>query len=131
MEYAIAFAVVGVFIVIVFILGFKQRASDEAIAAELPEEVKQTLMNAPLIPVEGLPNGAVVTGYVYKINSQNEKNAKLTVVYYNRYYPNLRDKFLTVGLKVAVTDMQANNIGEGSYILMLFNEDKTPKPVFD
>ena len=81
MEYVISLAIVGVFIAVVFVLGFKQRANDEAIAAELPEEVKQTLINAPLYPVEGLPNGAVVTGYVYKVNSQNEKNAKLTVVY--------------------------------------------------
>lgn len=130
MEYLIAFLVVGIFIAVVFVLGFKQRANDEAIAAELPDEVKQTLINAPMSPVEGLPNGAVVTGYVYKINSQTEKNAKLTVVYFNRYYPSLRNKILTCRLKVSAEDMQANNIGEGSYILMLFNEDKTPKPVF-
>ena len=130
MEYLIVTLILIVFIAVVFILGFKQRASDEAIVNELSEDVKRNLEEAQMYGVDGIPNGAIVTGYVYRIRKQNERNAWLTVMYYNRYFPSLRDQIISVDLKVPLADMQANGVGEGSYIKMLFNEDKTPKPVF-
>lgn len=130
MEYIIPFLIVCVFAVVVFILAKKEHEADKAIVQIMPEEVKQELENAPMRSVEGIPNGAAVTGYVFKIKKQNQTHAWLTVMYYNRYFPNFRGEILSVTLKVLLADMQANNIGEGSYMLMLFNEDKTPKPIF-
>lgn len=130
MEYLVAFLVVGVFAVVVFIIAKKEHDADIAMVQTMSEEVKQALEDAPMRPVEGLPNGAAVTGYVYKVKKQNATHAWLTVMYYNRYFPNFRDEILSLSLKVSLADMQANNIGEGSYMLVLFNEDKTPKPIF-
>lgn len=130
MEYLVAPLVVGVFAALVYYFAKKEREADEAIVETMSEDVKQALMDAPMRPVEGIPNGAAVTGYVYKIKKQNEKNAWLTVMYYNQYFPNFRDQILSVTIKASLEDMQTHNIGEGSYMLMLFNEDKTPKPIF-
>lgn len=131
LEGVIIGAIVGGFIGLISYLSSKQNQNDEQIASELSEEIKQILINAPMRPVEGIPNGAAVVGYVYKIKKQNASNAWLKVMYFNRYFPTLRNKIISLDLKVPLADMQAHSIGEGSYISMLFNEDKTPQPIFE
>lgn len=129
LSYVITFAIVGAFIGVVFVLGMKQRAADEEIAAQLPEDVKKYLMETPMKPVDGIPNGAAVAGYVHAIKKK-EKNSSLTVVYYNQYYPSLRDKIITADVKASNEELQKHNISEKSYVTMLFNEDKSPKLIF-
>jgi len=130
MEYVIVGAIVGGFIGAIVYLSNKQNQNDEQIVSELSEEIKQTLINAQMRPVEGIPNGAAITGYVYKIKKQNATNAWLKVMYCNRYYPTLRNKIISLDLKVPLSEMQAHGIGEGSYVNVLLNEDKTPQPIF-
>ena len=131
LTYVIVGAIVGAFIGVVYYLGMKQNAADAEIAEKLPEDVKKYLMETPMQPVDGIPNGAAVAGYVHEIKKKNEKNSALTVVYYNQYFPSLRDKIITADVKVSNEDLQKHNISEKSYVTMLFNEDKSPKLIFE
>ena len=130
MEYVIVGAIVGAFIGVVFYLAKKQNANDEQMAASLGEDIKSYLMNTPMRPVEGLPNGAAVAGYVYNVNKQNQQYVWLTVLYYNQYFPNLRDKIISCDVKVSIADAQAHGVAPNSAVTVLFNEDKRPQLIF-
>lgn len=130
MEYVIVGAIVGAFIGVVFYLAKKQNANDEQMAASLGEDIKSYLMNTPMRPVEGLPNGAAVAGYVYNVNKQNQKYVWFTVLYYNQYFPNLRDKIISCDVKVSIADAQAHGVAPNSAVTVLFNEDKRPQLIF-
>ena len=99
-------------------------------AASLGEDIKSYLMNTPMRPVEGLPNGAAVAGYVYNVNKQNQQYVWLTVLYYNQYFPNLRDKIISCDVKVSIADAQAHGVAPNSAVTVLFNEDKRPQLIF-
>ncbi len=130
MEYVIVGAIVGAFIGVVFYLAKKQNANDEQMAASLGEDIKSYLMNTPMRPVEGLPNGAAVAGYVYNVNKQNQQYVWLTVLYYNQYFPNMRDKIISCDVKVSIADAQAHGVAPNSAVTVLFNEDKRPQLIF-
>ncbi len=130
MEYVIVGAIVGAFIGVVFYLAKKQNANDEQMAASLGEDIKSYLMNTPMRPVEGLPNGAAVAGYVYNVNKQNQQFVWFTVLYYNQYFPNLRDKIISCDVKVSIADAQAHGVAPNSAVTVLFNEDKRPQLIF-
>lgn len=130
MEYVIVGAIVGAFIGVVFYLAKKQNANDEQMAASLGEDIKSYLMNTPMRPVEGLPNGAAVAGYVYNVNKQNQQYVWFTVLYYNQYFPNLRDKIISCDVKVSIVDAQAHGVAPNSAVTVLFNEDKRPQLIF-
>jgi|GEM_PF-2095033 hypothetical protein len=130
MEYVIVGAIVGAFIGVVFYLAKKQNANDEQMAASLGEDIKSYLMNTPMRPVEGLPNGAAVAGYVYNVNKQNQQYVWFTVLYYNQYFPNLRDKIISCDVKVSIADAQAHGVAPNSAVTVLFNEDKRPQLIF-
>ena len=122
MEYA--------FIGVVFYLAKKQNENDEQMAASLGEDIKSYLMNTPMRPVEGLPNGAAVAGYVYNVNKQNQQYVWFTVLYYNQYFPNMRDKIISCDVKVSIADAQAHGVAPNSAVTVLFNEDKRPQLIF-
>jgi len=130
MEYVIVGAIVGAFIGVVFYLAKKQNANDEQMAASLGEDIKSYLMNTPMRPVEGLPNGAAVAGYVYNVNKQNQQYVWFTVLYYNQYFPNLRDKIISCDVKVSIADAQAHGVAPNRAVTVLFNEDKRPQLIF-
>ena len=130
MEYVIVGAIVGAFIGVVFYLAKKQNANDEQMAASLGDDIKSYLMNTPMRPVEGLPNGAAVAGYVYNVNKQNQQYVWFTVLYYNQYFPNLRDKIISCDVKVSIADAQAHGVAPNSAVTVLFNEDKRPQLIF-
>ena len=130
MEYVIVGAIVGAFIGVVFYLAKKQNANDEQMAASLGDDIKSYLMNTPMRPVEGLPNGAAVAGYVYNVNKQNQQYVWLTVLYYNQYFPNMRDKIISCDVKVSIADAQAHGVAPNSAVTVLFNEDKRPQLIF-
>ncbi|MBP3794344.1 MAG: hypothetical protein IIZ62_05895 [Ruminococcus sp.] len=130
MEYVIVGAIVGAFIGVVFYLAKKQNANDEQMAASLGEDIKSYLMNTPMRPVEGLPNGAAVAGYVYNVNKQNQQYVWFTVLYYNQYFPNMRDKIISCDVKVSIADAQAHGVAPNSAVTVLFNEDKRPQLIF-
>ncbi|WP_028505597.1 hypothetical protein [Ruminococcus sp. FC2018] len=130
MEYVIVGAIVGAFIGVVFVLAKKQNANDEAIAAALPEEVKNYLMQTPMQPVDGVPDGAAVVGYIYNVRKQNASNVWFTIMYYNQYFPNLRDKIISADIKTSIAEAQAHNLGPNMYVWILFNQDKTPQLIY-
>ncbi|MBR7008568.1 MAG: hypothetical protein IKH90_08075 [Ruminococcus sp.] len=130
MEYIIVGAIVGAFIGVVFYLAKKQNANDEQMAASLGDDIKSYLMNTPMRPVDGIPNGAAVAGYVYNVNKQNQQYVWFTVLYYNQYFPSLRDKIISCDVKVSIADAQAHGVAPNSAVTLLFNEDKRPQLIF-
>lgn len=130
MEYVIVGAIVGAFIGVVFYLAKKQNANDEQMAASLGDDIKNYLMNTPMRPVDGIPNGAAVAGYVYNVKKQNQQYVWFTVMYYNQYFPSLRDKIISCDVKVPIADAQAHGVAPNSAVTLLFNEDKTPQLIF-
>ena len=130
MEYVIVGAIVGAFIGVVFYLTQKQNANDEQMAASLGDDIKSYLMNTPMRPVDGIPNGAAVAGYVYNVKKQNQQYVWFTVMYYNQYFPSLRDKIISCDVKVSIADAQAPGVAPNSAVTLLFNEDKTPQLIF-
>lgn len=130
MEYVIVGAIVGAFIGVVFYLAKKQNANDEQMAASLGDDIKNYLMNTPMRPVDGIPNGAAVAGYVYNVRKQNQQYVWFTVMYYNQYFPSLRDKIISCDVKVSIADAQAHGVAPNSAVTLLFNEDKTPQLIF-
>ena len=130
MEYVIVGAIVGAFIGVVFYLAKKQNANDEQMAASLGDDIKNYLMNTPMRPVDGIPNGAAVAGYVYNVNKQNQQYVWFSVLYYNQYFPSLRDKIISCDVKVSIADAQAHGVAPNSAVTLLFNEDKRPQLIF-
>ena len=130
MEYIIVGAIVGAFIGVVFYLAKMQNANDEQMAASLGDDIKSYLMNTPMRPVDGIPNGAAVAGYVYNVNKQNQQYVWFTVLYYNQYFPSLRDKIISCDVKVSIADAQAHGVAPNSAVTLLFNEDKRPQLIF-
>lgn len=130
MEYVIVGAIVGAFIGVVFYLAKKQNANDEQMAASLGDDIRNYLMNTPMRPVDGIPNGAAVAGYVYNVRKQNQQYVWFTVMYYNQYFPSLRDKIISCDVKVSIADAQAHGVAPNSAVTLLFNEDKTPQLIF-
>jgi tetrahydromethanopterin S-methyltransferase subunit F len=122
--------IVGVLIAVVKVLSKKQNANDEQIASALSPDVRSYLMNTPMRPVNGMPNAAAVAGYVHSVRKQNQQYVWFTVLYYNQYFPNLRDKIISCDVKVSIADAQAHGVAPNSAVTVLFNEDKRPQLIF-
>ena len=119
--------VVGVFIAIVKVLSKKQNANDEQIAASLGQDVRSYLMNTPMQPVNGMPNAAAVAGYVHSVVKQNQQFVWFKVMYYNQYFPTLRDKIISCDVKVPIAEAQARGLCVNCAATLLFNQDNDPQ----
>ena len=119
--------IVGVFIAVVRVLSNKQNANDEQIAASLGQDVKSYLMNTPMRPVNGMPNAAAVAGYVHSVRKQNQQYVWFTVMYYNQYFPTLRDKIISCDVKVTIQEAQARGINVNCAVTLLFDQDNDPR----
>lgn len=119
--------IVGVFIAVVRVLSKKQNANDEQISASLGQDVKNYLMNTPMQPVNGMPNAAAVAGYVHSVKKQNQQYVWFTVMYYNQYFPTLRDKIISCDVKVTIQEAQARGINVNSAVTLLFDQDNDPR----
>lgn len=119
--------IVGVFIAVVRVLSKKQNANDEQIAASLGQDVKSYLMNTPMRPVNGMPNAAAVAGYVHSVRKQNQQYVWFTVMYYNQYFPTLRDKIISCDVKVTIQEAQARGINVNCAVTLLFDQDNDPR----
>ena len=119
--------IVGVFIAVVSVLSKKQNANDEQIAASLGQDVKSYLMNTPMRPVNGMPNAAAVAGYVHSVRKQNQQYVWFTVMYYNQYFPTLRDKIISCDVKVTIQEAQARGINVNCAVTLLFDQDNDPR----
>ena len=119
--------IVGVFIAVVRVLSKKQNANDEQIAASLGQDVKSYLMNTPMRPVNGMSNAAAVAGYVHSVRKQNQQYVWFTVMYYNQYFPTLRDKIISCDVKVTIQEAQARGINVNCAVTLLFDQDNDPR----
>ena len=119
--------IVGVLIAVVKVLSKKQNANDEQISASLGQDVKNYLMNTPMQPVNGMPNAAAVAGYVHSVKKQNQQYVWFTVMYYNQYFPTLRDKIISCDVKVTIQEAQARGINVNSAVTLLFDQDNDPR----
>ena len=119
--------IVGVLIAVVKVLSKKQNANDEQISASLGQDVKNYLMNTPMQPVNGMPNAAAVAGYVHSVKKQNQQYVWFTVMYYNQYFPTLRDKIISCDVKVTIKEAQARGINVNSAVTLLFDQDNDPR----
>ena len=119
--------IVGVLIAVVKVLSKKQNANDEQIASALSPDVRSYLMNTPMQPVNGMPNAAAVAGYVHSVKKQNQQYVWFTVMYYNQYFPTLRDKIISCDVKVTIQEAQARGINVNSAVTLLFDQDNDPR----
>ena len=119
--------VIGILITVVKVLSKKQNANDEQIASALSPDVRSYLMNTPMQPVNGMPNAAAVAGYVHSVRKQNQQYVWFTVMYYNQYFPTLRDKIISADVKVTIQEAQARGINVNSAVTLLFNQDNDPR----
>jgi hypothetical protein len=119
--------IVGAFVGIIVYLSRKQNANDDQIAASLGQDVKSYLMNTPMQPVNGMPNAAAVAGYVHSVKKQNQQFVWFKVMYYNQYFPTLRDKIISCDVKVPIAEAQARGINVNSGVTLLFNQDNEPQ----
>ena len=119
--------IVGVLIAVVKLLSKKQNANDEQIASALSPDVRSYLMNTPMQPVNGMPNAAAVAGYVHSVKKQNQQYVWFTVMYYNQYFPTLRDKIISCDVKVTIQEAQARGINVNSAVTLLFDQDNDPR----
>lgn len=119
--------IVGVFIAIVKALSKKQNSNDEQIVAMLGEDVKRYLMTTPMQPVNGMPNAAAVAGYVHSVKKQNQQFVWFKVMYYNQYFPTLRDKIISCDVKVTIAEAQARGVNVNTAVTLLFDQDNDPR----
>ncbi len=119
--------VVGILITIIRALSKKQNSNDEQIAASLGEDVKRYLMTTPMQPVNGIPNAAAVAGYVHSVKKQNQQFVWFKVMYYNQYFPTLRDRIISCDVKVTIAEAQARGVNVNSAVTLLFNQDNDPQ----
>lgn len=119
--------IVGILIAVVKVLSKKQNANDEQIASALSPDVRSYLMNTPMQPVNGMPNAAAVAGYVHSVKKQNQQYVWFTVMYYNQYFPTLRDKIISCDVKVTIQEAQARGINVNSAVTLLFDQDNDPR----
>ena len=120
-------AIVGALIVIVKALSKKQNANDEQIAAMLGDDVKRYLMTTPMQPVNGMPNAAAVAGYIHSVVKQNQQYVWFKVMYYNQYFPTLRDKIISCDVKVPIAEAQMRGLNVNCAATLLFNQDNDPQ----
>lgn len=119
--------VVGAIFGIIYAIVKKQNGNDEKIAASLGEDVKRYLMTTPMQPVNGMPNAAAVAGYIHSVIKQNQQFVWFKVMYYNQYFPNLRDKIISCDIKVTIAEAQARGLNVNCAATLLFNQDNTPQ----
>ena len=119
--------IVGAIVGIIIYLSKKQNYDDAKIAASLGQDVKSYLMNTPMQPVNGMPNAAAVAGYVHSVKKQNQQFVWFKVMYYNQYFPTLRDKIISCDVKVTIAEAQARGINVNSGVTLLFNQDNEPQ----
>ena len=119
--------IVGVFIAIVKALSKKQNSNDEQIVAMLGEDVKRYLMTTPMQPVNGMPNAEAVAGYVHSVKKQNQQFVWFKVMYYNQYFPTLRDKIISCDVKVTIAEAQARGVNVNTAVTLLFDQDNDPR----
>ena len=127
---AILGGLVGAFIGIIIYLSKKQNGNDEQIAASLSDEVKNYLMYTPMRPVNGIPNAAAVAGYVHSVKKQNASHVWYKVMYYNQYFPTLRDKIISCDVKVPIEFAQAHGVNPNCAVTLLLNQDNNPQLIF-
>ena len=120
-------AIVGALIVIVKALSKEQNANDEQIAAMLGDDVKRYLMTTPMQPVNGMPNAAAVAGYIHSVVKQNQQYVWFKVMYYNQYFPTLRDKIISCDVKVPIAEAQMRGLNVNCAATLLFNQDNDPQ----
>lgn len=130
LEGVIVGAIVGAFIGIIMAISKKDNSNDELIAQSLTQDIKDYLMQTPMRPVQGIPNAAAVAGYVYCVKKQNNEFVWFTVMYYNQYFPTLRDKIISCNVKVAIADAQAHGVQPNTAVTLLFDQDKNPQLIF-
>ena len=119
--------IVGVLIAIVKAVSKKQNSNDEQIVAMLGEDVKRYLMTTPMQPVNGMPNAAAVAGYIHSVVKQNQQFVWFKVMYYNQYFPTLRDRIISCEVKVTIAEAQARGLNVNCAATLLFNQDNAPQ----
>ena len=119
--------IVGAIIGIIMYLIKKQNSNDEKIAASLGEDVKRYLMTTPMQPVNGMPNAAAVAGYVHSVIKQDQQFVWFKIMYYNQYFPTLRDKIISCDIKLTIAEAQARVIMVNTAVTLLFNQDNDPR----
>lgn len=130
LEYVIVGAIVGGFIGLIVALSKKQNNEDMQIVSAMPQNIKDYLMQTPMRPVQGMPNAAAVAGYVYRVNKQSDQYVWFKVMYYNQYFPSLRDMIISCDVKVPIADAQMHGVQPNCAVTLLFNEDKNPQLIF-
>ncbi len=119
--------IVGAIIGVIMYLSKKQNSNDEKIAASLGEDVKRYLMTTPMQPVNGMPNAAAVAGYVHSVIKQDQQFVWFKIMYYNQYFPTLRDKIISCDIKLTIAEAQARVIMVNTAVTLLFNQDNDPR----
>ena len=119
--------VVGAIVGVIMYLSKKQNSNDEQIVASLGADVKNYLMNTPMQAVNGIPNAAAVAGYVHSVKKQNQQFVWFKVMYYNQYFPTLRDRIISCDVKVTIAEAQARGINVNCAVTLLFNQDNDPQ----
>ncbi len=119
--------IVGAIIGVIMYLSKKQNSNDEKIAASLGEDVKRYLMTTPMQPVNGMPNAAAVAGYVHSVIKQDQQFVWFKIMYYNQYFPTLRDKIISCDIKLTIAEAQARGIMVNTAVTLLFNQDNDPR----
>lgn len=127
MEYAIVGAVVGAFAGVVLYLAKKQRKKDAERIAAMTDEQKQTLIETPDVPAQGMLNAAVAQGLIWEVKRKGASKVSLVVMIYNTYYPNFREQFQSVDVNVKADVFDNMGLKEGDYVKVLLNQDKLPE----
>ncbi|WP_124098765.1 hypothetical protein [Ruminococcus sp. Marseille-P6503] len=130
MEYIVAGIIVGAFIGVSFYIAKKDVKKDAERAASMTDYQKQTLIETPDVPAQGLLNAAVTQGIIYEVKRKGTSDVSLIVMFYNRYYPNLKNQFQHADICMKAEEFGAHCLKEGDYVKLLLNEHKSPKLVF-
>lgn len=117
--------------VIVYFISNKDKANTQERVNSLTEEQKRILTTTPYELVENLPHAAKVQGLIHEIPNVTNSKAKLVVLYYNMYFPNMMKQILSVNISVPYDVFTQYNLKPGDYVKIILNEDKTPKIVFN
>ena len=107
--------------------GYAYPGMSEQIVAMLGEDVKRYLMTTPMQPVNGLPNAAAVAGYIHSVVKQNQQFVWFKVMYYNQYFPTLRDRIISCDVKVTIAEAQARGLNVNCAATLLSNQDNAPQ----
>lgn len=131
MEYLIAGAIVGVFIVIVFIgIKLTNKKMDQALN-EVGEDVKDYLINTPYKNVENIANAVYAPAYVHTVTPKGNGGAALYLLFYNRYFPNSLEQFNPADINISKAEYSEHPVKAGDRVYILLNQDKGAKVAWD